>query len=355
MKRCLIAIAVLGAAACTMNRTVPPVWLETDTPGAELAFIQDGGKWSLSLSPPRFPYGTSIGPELEAVSQAGTPSTFGCGLTSVTSNYFSGRRGRLACLIGQADGRLLQATIGPSTVSRVHDATTIQGDRQVIAQFVGTAGPSILTLSPDGTVTNAVVLDRRWRPDQAVILRTGRIALSQRTEGRCTWYVLERRGETYSIVSESPASTSNQCHASSSRGGILRDQVNGELYAHFGYPSANALYKIDDNGARGPVQLLTPNLAAGAPSGAGDASLMTAHDGTIYFGLTTPAGPVVGRHTMTSDRTTFTDLTASTGRWQDADRLTGFIIGDDSAAGPVAALMDLRTGETTLSPFGESN
>ncbi|MGV9008890.1 hypothetical protein [Brevundimonas sp.] len=355
MRLPLIALAVATLAGCSSSGSAPPVWIDTAKPGAELAFMRAEAGWKLSLSPPRFPYNIGVGPELEGLSGAGSPSAFGCGLTSLTSNYFSGRRGRLACLIGQADGRLLQATIGSSTVSRVHDATPIQGDRQVIAQFVGTAGPSILTLSPDGTVTNAVVLDRRWRPDQAVILRTGRIALSQRTEGRCTWYVLERRGATYSVVSETPADASNQCHASGSGGGILRDQVNGELYAHFGYPSENTLYKIDDNGARGPLQILTPDLAAGAPSGAGDASLMIAHDGTIYFGLTTPAGPVLGRHTVTSGRTTFTDLTASTGRWQDTARLTGFIIGDDPAAAPLAALMNLQTGETALRAFDDSN
>ena len=329
----------------------PPTLIATDVPGEPLAFMNGEGGWVLSRIPPRFPYSVTIGPTFDVMSGAGGSTPFGCGITSRQGGYFSGPRGRLTCVSRQRDGQLRLAVLGNGQVSRVYDAAPVRDQFQVVAQASGRAGVTITTVSSTGDLIDSIALDRRWSPDQAVLLHTGRLALLHRTDGRCLWTVLERAADAYVVVSEAPADHAYHCHASSQGAGLFRDQISGQAYVRFRQPTSNALYRIDDNGQATPATRLTPDLARDMTSTDGaDANLLTALNGSIYFRLSTEAGPIAGRYDTASGRTTTMPLTSPSGHWNDAARLTGFMLGEHGDTIRMA-LMQPRSGETVLRPM----
>jgi len=308
-------------------------------------FLRKAGVWALSSAQPGFPYNSE--PALQTMFGAAGESPFGCGLTAVRNGYFSGPRGGLTCASRAADGSLkLKEIQRGAHFARVYDAVPWENGFLVVAQPSGRAGAQAIFLDTDGDIQGTSILPGS-RPDQALIMPTGRIAVL-RNEGRsCNWIVLERVEASFRPVAMIPADQP-LCHLSSFSGEALRDQASGQTYLRSRYPEPNALYQIDDNGAQSPATLVTVDFGADVdPDSSSDASYVTIHDGAVYFSSPTRAGPIIGRYDLETRNTTITDFRAPSGRWQNAERVYGFAMAQIIGPSPHVAVMN-QAGDTRI-------
>jgi hypothetical protein len=329
MRLLAIVSALLVTACATPTQQIQSLAL--DASGAEPVFLLKGSSWTLSPAHPTLPnYGGS--PGLRGMSGAATATPFGCGLVDVHGDYFSGDRGRLACVLRGADGRLSLIRLADRTpYYRVYDAAPADGGYMVIARPYRSRVVRIMTLSADGALLRSIELpDTSERyPDQIAILSTGRIAVLKSGAEACKWHVLERSGEAFRTVSVTPADHRFQCQTSSRGVGIIRDQATGQAYLRQFYPDKNALYRLDDNGdARGPATIALRDIAATLPMDSGsDPDMVTVLDGALYFEAPSVSGPTVVRYDLATQKLSRTDLRAASGRWRDAGRVEGFVLG----------------------------
>lgn len=344
MTRLALATAALALAACADApvATYDPAMRLPDEP---VAFVHGEGGWRLSTVPPRFPYGAETTPRFDGLSGAGTPGAFGCGLEPVRRGYFSTVRGRLICAMGQADGGLRLRAVSSADYTRVYDAAVVSGRTTVVAHPYGQTRVVVMTVTPAGGAAVIGRLPEQMRPDQAALLPSGRIAVLHRDGDACVWSVFTIEDGNPRETARAGADHRYQCQSSSSSTRLIRDQVSGEAYIRMRHPAPNMLYRIGDNGAAGPATRVSDDFTGGRT---GDPQIETAIRSSVYFSLPNVAGPVAGRYDIASGQTRTMDMTSPTGRWQDAPRLTGFMIGEASGDPPRMTLMDLRSGETTL-------
>lgn len=340
----MMAALVLALCGCA---AVPGPHVDK-TDASAFVFLRKDGGWALSSAQPAYPYNAE--PRLQALSGAGGATPFGCGLMSVRSSYFSGARGELACVIRAADGRLRFRSLdqGEDFV-RVYDAAPAPDGYTLIARPVGRRPSKAIRLDALGQVRESIDLPGE-APAEAVLLSTGRIALLRNDGAACQWTLVERERsafKTVAVVAADPA----LCHLSNTGGEVLRDQVSEQAYLRSRRPSPNALYRLDDNGAANPATLAARDFAEGlATDGKVEADLVTLHGGSVYFVAPTEAGPILGRHDLARGTTAHTDLRAATGRWQDAERVYGFMTAPGLGLSPQAAVMN-RAGQTRVLPF----
>lgn len=337
MKLLAIVSALLVASCAEPVVQVRPLPLAAN--GAEAVFLLESGGWELSPARPGFPY-NRVFPEpdglsaLTGLSGAATGTPFGCGLAALHGGYFSGDRGRLACVSRGADGRLRLIRLADRLeYSRVYDAAPSDGGHVVIGRPYQKRFARITTLSADGAVLRSVDLpdpDKQSSPDQIAILPTGRIVVLVRSGGVCEWRVLERSGDAFRVVSATPADHVYQCQTSNrGGGGIIRDQATGQVYLRQFHPDKNALYRLDDNTGEGrsPATLAVRDIAALLPMDSGsDPDLVTVLEGALYFEAPSVAGPIVVRYDLTTEKLSRTDLRAASGRWRDAGRVQGLML-----------------------------
>jgi len=328
--RLLALVSALLAAACAAPaQQIQPLALDAN--GAEPVFLLNSGGWTLSPARPAFPL-TESQPALGGISGAATASPFGCGLVDVHGGYFSGDRGRLACVSRGPDGRLrLTRLAGRVDYSRVYDAAPSDGGHVVIARPYKSRIAQVMTLSADGELLRSVELPDAydWSPDQIALLPTGRILVLTRTAGACEWRVLERSGDTFRTVSVTPADHVFQCQTASRGEEIIRDQASGQAYIRQFYPDKNALYRLDDNTdqGRGPATLAVRDMAALLPLDVGSQpAMVTVLDGALYYEAPSVSGPIVVRYDLATERLSRTDLRAVSGRWLDAGRVQGLML-----------------------------
>ncbi|WP_312066081.1 hypothetical protein [Brevundimonas sp.] len=338
--------AVMAALVCGLFGCAgaPDASVDKANVGA-FVFLRKEGGWALSRAQPAYP--NNAEPRLQALSGAGGATPFGCGLTSVRSSYFSGARGELACVTRAADGRLRFRSLGQGEdFARVYDAAPAPDGYTLIARPVGRRPSKVIRLDALGQVRESIDLPGE-APAEAVLLSTGRIALLRNDGAACQWTLVERERaafKTVAVVAADPA----LCHLSNTGGEVLRDQVGGQAYLRSRRPSPNALYRLDDNGAANPATLAVRDFAEGLASGGKvEADLATLHGGVVYFVAPTEAGPILGRHDLASGTTAHTDLRAATGRWQDAERPYGFMVGPSLGPSPRATVMN-RAGQTRV-------
>lgn len=336
-----MAALICGLCACAGAPGAPA----DDADVGAFVFLRKDSGWALSSAQPAYPYNAE--PRLQALSGAGGATPFGCGLTSVRSSYFFGARGELACVIRDADGRLRFRSLGQSEdFARVYDAAPALDGYTLIARPVGRRPARAIRLDVLGQVRESIDLPDE-APAEAVLLSTGRIALLRNDGAACQWTLVERQRsafKTVAVVAADPA----LCHLSNSGGEVLRDQISGQAYLRSRRPSPNALYRLDDNGAASPATLAARDFAQDlATGGKVEAGLVTLHSGAVYFVAPTVAGPILGRHDLASGTTAITDLRAASGRWQDAERPYGFMVGPSLGPSPRAALMN-RAGQTRV-------
>ncbi|QTC92595.1 hypothetical protein [Brevundimonas goettingensis] len=331
MRPLAIASALLVAACAAPTTRIEP--LRLDAQGAEPVFLHDAGGWTLSAARPVFPI-TERWPALKGLSGAATAAPFGCGLADVHGDYFSGDRGRLACVSRGPDGRLrLIRPADRMEYSRIYDAAPADGGYVVVARPYRKRFARITTLSADGAVLRSIDLpdtDDRSSPDQIVILPTGRIVVLVRSAGTCEWRVLERGGDGFTQVSTTPADHAFQCQTQNhGGGGVIRDQATGQTWLRQFYPDKNALYRLDDNTAqgRGPATLVVRDMAALLPMDVGSQpALVSVLDGALYFEAPSVSGPIVVRYDIAAEKLSRTDLRAASGRWRDAGRVQGLML-----------------------------
>jgi hypothetical protein len=269
---------------------------------------------------------------------------------SVRSSYFSGARGELACVTRAADERLQFRSLGQGAGwSRVYDAAPAPDGYTLIARPVGRQPARAIRLDAHGQVRESIDLPGD-APAEAVLLSTGRIALLRNDGAACHWTLVEREGaafKTVAVVAADPA----LCHLSNFGGEVLRDQISGQAYLRSRRPSPNLLYRLDDNGAASPATLAAHDFAQDLATGEKvEADLVTLHDGAVYFVTPTAAGPILGRHDLASGTTSVKDLRAASGRWQDAERLYGFMTAPGLGPSPRAAVMN-SAGQTRVLPL----
>ena len=341
-----MAALICGPCACAGAPGAPA----DDADVGAFVFLRKDSSWALSSAQPAYPYNAE--PRLQALSGAAGGTPFGCGLTSVRSSYFSGARGELACVTRAADGRLKFHSLGQSAgFARVYDAAQGPDGYTLIARPVGRRPARAIRLDAHGQIREAVDLPGD-APAEAVLLSTGRIALLRNDGAACQWTLVERERAAFKAVAVVAADLP-LCHLSNAGGEVLRDQVSGQAYLRSRRPSPNALYRLDDNGAATPATLAARDFAEGLASGGKiEADLVTLHGGAVYFAAPTEAGPILGQHDLASGTTARTDLRASSGRWQDAERPYGFMVGPSLGPSPRAAVMN-NAGQTrvlTLQP-----
>jgi len=330
MRLLAIASALLAASCATPVAQIQPLALDAN--GGEPVYLLDVGGWKLSPARPALPLAET--PQaLPAMSGAATAAPFGCGLSGLHGDYFSGDRGRLACVSRGPDGGLRLIRLPSRTeYSRVYDAAPANDGYVVIARPYRQRLARLTTLSADGAVLRSVDLPdmEPWGPDQIVILPTGRLLVLTGGRGVCSWRVLERGGETFRTVSTTPADHPYQCQTSShGGGGIIRDQATGQIYLRQFYPDKNALYRLDDNTdeGRGPATLAVRDIAAILPMEFGsDPRLVTVLDGALHFEAPSVSGPIVVRYDLATRKLSRTDLRAASGQWRDAGRIHGLML-----------------------------
>lgn len=278
---------------------------------------------------------------------AGGEAPFGCGLTAVSSGYFSGPRGGLACATRAADGGLKMWVVQRDPYfARVYDAVPLQNRFLVVVKPFGGPVAKTIFLDPDGEVQGTFNLPGS-APDEAVVLPSGRIAVLRSEGGSCNWTILERGKADFRPIATAPADRP-LCHLSSFSGEVLRDQTSGQAYLRSRYPEPNALYRIDDNGPRSPSTLVAADFGADVdPDSNSEASYVTIYDGAVYFNYTTQAGPIIGRYDLKTGDTTRTDFRAPSGSWHDAEQVYGFAIAKIFGSSPHVALMT-SAGETRV-------
>ena len=331
MRLLAIASALLAASCATPAAQIQPLAL--DAQGAEPVFLLNSGSWTLSPARPVFPL-TESPPALKGMSGAATATPFGCGLADAHGDYFSGDRGRLACVSRGADGRLRLVRLADRLeYSRVYDAAPSDGGYVVIARPYRKRFVRVATLSADGAVLRSVDLpdtEERSAPDQIAVLPTGRIVVLARSAGACEWRVLERSGDAYRMVSATPADHVFQCQTSShGGGGIIRDQATAQVYLRQFHPDKNALYRLDDNTGerRSPATLAVRDMAALLPMDVGSQpGLVSVLNGALYFEAPSVSGPTVVRYDLATEKLSRTDLRATSGRWRDAGRVQGLML-----------------------------
>lgn len=336
----LAVIAVVSAALAAQSCAAPRA--EPSAPDISAAvFLRKAGGWVLSSDQPRFPYNSEPGPRLEGMSGAAGATPFGCGLTQTRSNYFTGQSGRLTCVTRAASGALRLHKIQPRVrFSRVYDAAPSGDGWLVVAEVFGRAPARAIYLDADGGLRRSADLPGD-HPDQVVILKSGRIATLDRPDAACVWSLLSPEGEGFKVAATVAAETASQCHASSTGGEVLRDQVSGQAYWRPGYPRPNTLYRIDDHGDRLPATVIAADFGADVDQVAGsDPDFVTVHGGAVYFNAATPAGPVVGRYDLATGETKRTDLRSPDGRWQSAGRIYGLMTAPGLGVAPKLVVMD---------------
>ncbi|NBW08047.1 MAG: hypothetical protein EBR82_08465 [Caulobacteraceae bacterium] len=331
MRLLALVSALLVSACAAPGQQIQPLTL--DAQGAEPVFLLDAGGWKLSPARPVFPIDDSGWPALTGMSGAATASPFGCGLADVHADYFSPRRGRLACVLRGADGRLrLTRLAGRTSFYRVYDAAPSEQGYIVVTRPYRSRAAQVMTLSADGELLRSVELPDAydWSPDQIALLPTGRILVLTRTAAACEWRVLERSGDTFRTVSTTPADHVFQCQtADHGGGGLIRDQATGQIYLRQFYPDKNALYRLDDNTdrGRGPATLAVRDMAALLPMDVGsEPAKVAVLNGALYFEAPSVSGPIVVRYDLATERLGRTDLRAANGRWQDAGRVQGLML-----------------------------
>ena len=340
----MMAVLVLALCGCA---GAPGRHVDKADASAFVFLRKDGG-WALSSAQPAYPYNAE--PRLQALSGAGGTTPFGCGLMSVRSSYFFGARGELACVNRDSDGRLRFRSIGQGAGwSRVYDAAPAPDGYTLIARPVGRKPARAIRLDARGRVWEIADLPGD-APAEAVLLSTGRIALLRHDGAACHWSLVERERASFKTVAV-VAADPTLCHLSNTGGEVLRDQISGQVYLRSRQPLPNALYRLDDKGAASPATLAARDFAHEvAPGERVEADLVTLHDGAVYFVAPTEAGPILGRHDLASATTTHTDLRAASGRWQDAERLYGFMTAPSLGPSPRAAVMN-SSGQTRVLPL----
>ncbi len=329
MRRLAIVSALLVSACAAPVQQIQPLALDAN--GAEPVFLLNSGSWTLSPARPALPL-TETRLALGGMSGAATAAPFGCGLADVHGGYFSGDRGRLACVSRGADGRLrLIRLSGRTDYSRVYDAAPSDGGYVVVARPYKSRAAQVMTLSADGELLRSVQLPDiyAWSPDQIAVLPTGRILVLTRTADACEWRVLERSGETFRTVATTAADHVFQCQTSNRGGEIIRDQATGQAYLRQYYPDKNGLYRLDDNTdqGRGPATLAVRDMAALLPMEAGSQpAMVTLLDGALYFEAPSASGPIVVRYDLATRTLGRTDLRAASGQWHDAGRVHGLML-----------------------------
>jgi hypothetical protein len=224
------------------------------------------------------------------------------------------------------------------------------GGHVVVAQVHGRPVVRVLTLSADGAVLRAVDLpySPERQPDQIVILPTGRLVVLGKTGAACGWTVLERSGATFRPVSATPADHQFQCGSHASGTGVIRDQLTGVAYLRQDYPDKNALYRLDDNGDRGPATRVLQDMGAVLPMDAGsDPRLIAVLGGALHYEAPSAAGPMIVRYDLATGQLARTDLRAASRRLSDAGTVYGLML--DGATMRVA-VMAPRTGSTEVRP-----
>ncbi len=337
----MTAALVFCLSACASAPAAPA----RDADVGAFVFLRKDSGWALSSTQPAYPYNAE--PRIQALSGASGATPFGCGLMSVRSGYFSGARGELACVTRAADGRLRFLGLGQGAdFTRVYDAAPAQDGYVLIARPTGRRPAHLISLNAQGQVQAVEILPGD-APAEAILLSTGRIALLRREDGACQWTLLAPGPSGFSSAAVVVADL-HLCHLSSSGGAVLRDQVSGQAYLRDRQTAPNALYRLDDNGAASPATLAVRDFTeALAPGVEAESDFVTLHGGAVYFVAPTEAGPVIGRHDLAAGTTIRTDLRASSGRWQDAERIYGFMTAPGLGPSPQAAVMN-SAGQTRV-------
>jgi hypothetical protein len=162
---------------------------------------------------PAFPYNAER-PAFTGLSGAATATPFGCGLADIRYSYFSGERGRLACVSRGPDGRLRLIRLADRRMySRVYDAAPADGGYVVVAQVLRAAGRA--RPDPVGRRRRAASVDLPYapngQPDQIVILPTGRLVVLGKTGAGLRMDGSGTQRRDLPAVSATPADHQFQC------------------------------------------------------------------------------------------------------------------------------------------------